>query len=369
MTQSYEDQAGVVTGVAAGSARPGAPVKSGGPSEFVRLLYPGGLPERHRVVLWSKSAAGSARSFSICDPAQADDHLGVRDMYLHACLCPARMRGTRLSATDARGLAGLWLDVDVVGGPDVKRKTPAPSRDAAFAVAHALLPPTAIVDSGYGLHAWWLFEEPWIFSGALEQRQAARISRGWHRLHQRVAWKRGFTLDSCFDLARLLRLPGTVNAKDPGRPVPVTLLAYDGPRHPFEAVAPLAVSAAALPDDSAAARLVKSNAPFPTAKFRNLLARNQRFKASWEHRRPDLRDQSLSGYDMALVRIAARAGWTDDELSALIREHRRAQGDRSGKGRYGGYVSRTIGRAREHSTSAELPDAPSHQHPTAVSLP
>jgi hypothetical protein len=342
-----------------------APSRRAGPSEFLRLLYPGGVPERHRIVLWTRPG-DTADSDPIADPAQADHHCGARDMYFHACLCPASMHGTRLCASDARGLAGVWLDIDVVGGPDVRRKPPAPSRDAAFALSTAYLTPTAIVDSGYGIHAWWLFEEPWIFSGVLEQRQAARVSEGWSRLHQRRAVERAFTVDSCFDLARLMRLPGTLNAKDPKRPVPVTLLAHDGPRHPFEAIARLAVLAAPLPDSRAVRPTVNTGSPFPTAKFRSLLARSERFNDSWAHQRPDLKDQSLSGYDMALVRLAAAAGWTDDDLSALIREHRLAQGDRSSKGRYASYVARTIARAREGSPIAVRPDALSDKRPTVV---
>ena len=201
------------------------------------------------------------------------------------------------------------------------------------------------------MHLWWLFDEPFLFGLEAEREQAERISHGWHELHQRLARQRGFRVDSCFDLARLIRLPGTVNGKDPGRPVPVTLLDSDGPRHSLEAVAQLALPAAPEAVRTADRCAPRMDANLPLLKFRMLLERNARFRATWRHDRQDLGDDSLSGYDMALVAIAARAGWSDDELGALIREHRRAQHDASGKGEYANYLTRTIRRAREPRSS------------------
>jgi hypothetical protein len=328
------------------------------PSGFLRLLYPDGVPSGRCIILWSKGHGKTSR-FSLSTAAEADRYVGAKDLYVHACLGPPRLRGSRLKGEDAVGLAGVWLDVDVVGGPAGKRNA-APDLPAAVALGKAILQPTAIVNSGYGLHLWWLFDEPLLLGVEAEREQAERISRGWQGLHQRLARQRGFRVDSCFDLARLMRLPGTVNGKDPGAPVPVTLLDDDGPRHGLEAVARLALPAAPACRPKGERGAPRMNVELPILKFRSLLERNARFRATWRHDRPDLGDTSLSGYDMALVAIAARAGWTDDELGALIREHRTRRGDTSGKGEYVDYLARTIRRAREPLRSPSADSVGSH---------
>ena len=40
---------------------------------------------------------------------------------------------------------------------------------------------------------------------------------------------------------------------------------------------------------------------------------------TWEHHRPDLKDQSPSSYNMSLADTAVRAGWPDQEVvNAMI---------------------------------------------------
>ena len=35
------------------------------------------------------------------------------------------------------------------------------------------------MDSGHGLHAYWLFKEPWAFATEEERLVAAKTARGW----------------------------------------------------------------------------------------------------------------------------------------------------------------------------------------------
>lgn len=125
----------------------------------------------------------------------------------------------RAKANQTVALAGLWLDIDVNGGPDDKQGA-APDIDAAMELAHRHRDPTMIVNSGHGLHAWWLFDEPWHFQNMDDQAAAATASAQWYHLHQPDGWK----VDPAHDLARLLRVPGTYNGKGGGQ-VPVTVAA------------------------------------------------------------------------------------------------------------------------------------------------
>src|SRR4051812_35139099 len=68
----------------------------------------------------------------------------------------------RAPARESAGIVGLWADIDVNGGPENK-KNAAPTLEAAMELASAVLEPTLTITSGYGLQAWWLFEDgPWL---------------------------------------------------------------------------------------------------------------------------------------------------------------------------------------------------------------
>lgn len=73
--------------------------------------------------------------------------------------------------------------------------------------------PSVIVDSGGGLHGYWLLREPWLLDRD-EARQAAEVvQRAW--VQQVIGAD-----PSVHDLVRILRVPGALNFKyDPPRPV------------------------------------------------------------------------------------------------------------------------------------------------------
>jgi putative DNA primase/helicase len=132
----------------------------------------------------------------------------------------------RLKAGQVAGIVGLWADIDVAGpGHRAARRYPpdlAAARDLVTALPR---PPSILVDSGHGLHAWWLVEGgPWMFADAAERAHAARVAAGWQLLLQAKAGHRGWDIDSTADLARVLRVPGTMNRKVPDTPVEVRVL-------------------------------------------------------------------------------------------------------------------------------------------------
>lgn len=70
--------------------------------------------------------------------------------------------------------------------------------------------PSKIVFSGRGLQAYWLLE-----------RQETNLEK-IKQLNRTLAARTGG--DSCFDLARVLRVPGTHNRKDPKNPILCTVI-------------------------------------------------------------------------------------------------------------------------------------------------
>jgi hypothetical protein len=92
----------------------------------------------------------------------------------------------------------------------------------------------------------------------------------------------------------------------------------------------------------------------PSLKFAALIVNDSRFKSSWYHTRRDLKDQSMSSYDMSLATIAAYAEWTDQEIARLLIAHRRERGNPE-KALRSDYLLRTIQRARQ-ATDTKLKD-------------
>lgn len=96
-------------------------------------------------------------------------------------------------------------------------------------------------------------------------------------------------------------------------------------------------------------------APNPTAevpanKLQLLLESKPQFRATWERRRLDLKDQSASSYDLSLASIAASAGWSDGEIAALIYQWRLKHNEDRAKALRTDYINRTISKARSAST-------------------
>jgi hypothetical protein len=268
-----------------------------------------------------------------------------RDVYVGCGLAAADHGSHRRTPNDkVCAIAGLWADIDVNGGPDEKRNAAA-DKAQAIALAGAVADPTLIVDSGYGIQAWWLFEGgPWRFQTYGEQRLAARASAQWQKLLRQQA---DFGLDYTHDLARILRLPGTVNGKG-GERVNVTVL-DQGPRHERDELLELAAQAGDVDPGYAIGERrsvsVSCRPDTQPAKLDDLLARSPAFGRVWRHERRDL--PSMSEHDMALVSIAALAGWSDQELADLICHHRRARDPQDPKASRLDYVSRTVAKARE----------------------
>ena len=80
------------------------------------------------------------------------------------------------------------------------------------------MPPTIIIATGNGVHAWWLFKEPYIFDDDEERKDAARVVTRWHTMLRLNAAAHGWAYDRLSDLARVLRIPARSNLKDPAQP-------------------------------------------------------------------------------------------------------------------------------------------------------
>lgn len=224
------------TGATFSLPRKTSPVNADTVEQFLDMLLPEPLENGLQAALWTLQDKASRTA---CDAATAAtlvaEYATDSDCYIGVALSNGPLpSNTRVTRDTAAGLLGFGADIDLfdpVYKPDGVR-----DKETARTLLDALpLRPTMIVHSGHGLQAWWLFKEPWTFDTGTERDEAAALSRAWNALVGATGQEHGATLDSVGDLARLFRVPGTINFKR--EPVQAQLLCANGPRynpHDFE---------------------------------------------------------------------------------------------------------------------------------------
>lgn len=152
-----------------------------------------------------------------------------RDGNVWASVCPVRrdLTAGRGKTADVVGIRNLWADLDFDRFPGTLEE----QRAAVEAVLADLVDilgaqPAAVAPTGHGIQPRWIFDpedhldfEP----GSERSAEVAALVKRWGRLVNVVAQRHGGSADSVFDLARVMRVPGTVNRKVGLDPVPVTV--------------------------------------------------------------------------------------------------------------------------------------------------
>lgn len=114
----------------------------------------------------------------------------------------------------------LVLDVDI-GASDTKYHTKEEALDALTKFTAALdFKPPLIVDSGYGLHVYWLL------SKAIDSRKWELLAGYFKQIAVAVDSKLAADTTRIADSAGVLRVPGTKNYRNVDDPKPVKLLQY-----------------------------------------------------------------------------------------------------------------------------------------------
>lgn len=283
-----------------------------------RRLWGEGLPEGAALLVWTLPNRASIWCWSIEEAEQAVARWAPAgfDIYYGVCLVAdpqavSQRKGIQLGhvrgdASDASHIAAVWADVD----------------DPSVWMDLLAEQPTFVVLSGHGFHAYWVLDQPVAIHG--DRAKWESIVAGWQReLGQRL----GIKLDAAWDLARVLRVPGTMNYKRTPYE-PVEFLEYQGPTYSPEDFEKYAGTEVRNHTGGSTAELELPNAPnISILKLEALLESDTRVRQTWERRRRDLKDDSASGYDLALANYAARAEWSAQEICDLLVAFRQKHGE------------------------------------------
>lgn len=121
----------------------------------------------------------------------------------------------RGGATECGWITALWSDIDFVDAGHAGNSLLPPDEQAAKELVRQFpVPPTAVVHSGGGLQAWHLLDEP------VAVDDLGDLLESYGATWARIGRDAGYHVDNVFDLARIMRAPGTLNRKlDQARPV------------------------------------------------------------------------------------------------------------------------------------------------------
>lgn len=192
-------------------------------ADFDRLLAVLGRADDPFVRIGWATHEADFRSMTVARAALPDYIAGLLNVEKPANIYfeinPSTHQGKgRTAAHEVTRLVALWADIDFKGNGMGNEEG---ARALVDELSRALgAEPAAIVYSGGGCQPYWLLD------GVTAERygvdQIAALSKRWGALVKRLALDLGGAADGVFDLARVFRVPGTVNVKY-GAPKPVTI--------------------------------------------------------------------------------------------------------------------------------------------------
>ena len=304
-------------------------------ASFLEVLFGDAVSPSSKLVIWQETgkraywfdSIPAAVEFVQKNHQKCNTYFGVclHDEAKAKAESKAPPEFARGSARSATVIGGIWIDIDVKNDQHAKGGLALELNMVIDAVLNLPIRPTCINTTGGGIHAWYAFKEPWVLESDEERARAQSLVEGFQRWTEKVV---GFTVDMTFDLARVLRLPGTVNHKYTPRVTVTSSMPFSpAPRY----------NPSDFDDFAAKPRSVaKIEAPHPLVidldvktpeKLTVILAHDVEFHGVWHRSHPERKFKSDSEYDMSLAaRLVRYDGWTDQEICDVIIAHRRLHG-------------------------------------------
>lgn len=192
------------------------------PLALVDLLF-GSEFEGH-IVLWESTTRSSQFFSSAALPqlaAEIERLKPTNDLYIGVATqeqeLDARHRG---KGTTTATVGSYFADIDFASSKKSNKAYPPDEETALKVLDRFVHRPTMVIRSGNGLHVHWAFEKPITFTDARERKAHEESRRAFARDLGQVFRNEGYEIDGVQDLARVCRLPGTLNHKSkPPKPV------------------------------------------------------------------------------------------------------------------------------------------------------
>ncbi|WP_417459039.1 hypothetical protein [Kordiimonas sp.] len=209
----------------------GTEVSQAAAQAFLDWLYAGiefGVHTENRIVISSRGFQKNSWCF---DPSAAArlimNDAKTGDTFYRVAVLKGGDGKTdkgRGKASDAKIIPAFCFDFDCDASGEKKTSTATKkvprSIDEIFAAIEKLpaeMRPNKLIRSGVGCHAYWKLAEPYEIK---DHAEATAYAKGWdHWLAAFFEEQCGYQLDRTGELARVLRLPGTLHHK--GDPLPV----------------------------------------------------------------------------------------------------------------------------------------------------
>lgn len=185
---------------------------------YLKELFDG-APDDAKLVIWDKATLRSRYFYPSQLEEAADQQLKqaqVLDVYFGWSLQPDGLpHGRRGTAQTAICSPGIFMDVDLKGPAHAQPDLPETEEEVFRWIRDAgILTPTFVRRSGYGLYLDWVHPRPIVFSNEAERSDYAARVESFHKALKNSALRSyGWKFDPTQDLARVTRLPGTLNHK------------------------------------------------------------------------------------------------------------------------------------------------------------
>jgi hypothetical protein len=319
---------------------------------FLNLLFENKEPDEGFILIWMLEGKRSTWVRTASEAVEFVSHNSEQDIYVGTGISPTDFGKVgfkkRCPADLIIGIPAFYADIDIANPVHKKERLPKTLSQAIGLVKGYGWDPSMIVNTGHGIQAWWVFNEIWDLSEDEEREKAARLSKRLSTTIKNRCQKKGWDLDSVFDLSRVLRIPGTLNCKS--EPIRAELIDVNGTRYEPSDMAEYFDPDVSQREQGASKSVVigeftiDPQANPPLDKLDALREIDPKFDQSWKGTRSDL--ASPSEFDLSLASFAAQAKWSDQEIANLIIAWRRIRGHDLKKALRQDYLVKTIEKAK-----------------------
>ena len=185
------------------------------PSEHLKAVFGKNFPGK--IAIFAKQDK-STTFFNADELAKMEKYClkkaQTSDVYFGVGLVRDDLTNGRGKAEDVIAVPGTWLDIDIGAAGHKGVAYPPDIQSAWKIVLEFPVKPSMVVHSGYGLHAYWLFDELLLLDTPEKREKAAALSTSFQQKLRDLFATHGFKIDNTSDLARVLRVVGTRNHKN-----------------------------------------------------------------------------------------------------------------------------------------------------------